>query len=226
MKKNRLVAAFVCLPLFALADEGMWTVDNFPADAVEEKYGVRIGDAWLDASRLATVRLENGCTGSFASANGLILTNNHCTWGCIRNLSSAERNLSDEGFMAVERQDELQCPSEQVSVLVDFDDVTQKVAAATAELADAEANEARKAELTRLESACEEDSEETFSYMVKRLTAEPAEFFGLDVGPLDIGSREAIDVALHRLTRCRPRLGSSRPAGRVPLRSPPRCRRH
>ena len=64
MKMNRLVAALACLPLFALADEGMWTVDNFPADAAQEKYGVRIGDAWLDASRLATVRLENGCTGS------------------------------------------------------------------------------------------------------------------------------------------------------------------
>ena len=162
MKMNRLVAALACLPFLALADEGMWTVDNFPADAVEEKYGVRIGDAWLDASRLATVRLETGCTGSFASADGLILTNNHCTWGCIRNLSSAERNLSDEGFMALARQDELQCPSEQVSVLVDFDDVTQKVAAATAELADAEANDARKAELTRLESACEEASEDVF----------------------------------------------------------------
>ena len=92
MNMNRLVAALACLPLLALADEGMWTVDNFPADAVEEKYGVRIGDAWLDASRLATVRLENGCTGSFASADGLILTNNHCTWGCIRAPSVSGRS--------------------------------------------------------------------------------------------------------------------------------------
>ncbi len=161
MKKAILVILSACLPIaatVALADEGMWTIDNFPADAVADKYGVRIGDQWLSDAQLATTRLENGCTGSFASADGLVLTNNHCTWGCIRNLSTADRNLSDEGFMATERGEELRCPSQQVSVLVDMDDVTGDIADATADLPDAEANDARKAELTRLESACEEES--------------------------------------------------------------------
>jgi hypothetical protein len=155
MKKVILFLASACLPFVAIADEGMWTVDNFPSDVVADKYGVKIGDRWLEATRLATTRLENGCTGSFASEDGLVLTNNHCTWGCIRNLSSADRNLSDEGFMAASRDEELQCPSQQVSVLVEMDDVTGKIAAATSGLPDAEANDARKAELTNLESACE-----------------------------------------------------------------------
>ncbi|MDH4048054.1 MAG: S46 family peptidase [Gammaproteobacteria bacterium] len=155
MYKHLLSAALLSVSLAAVADEGMWTIDNFPAAAVEEKYDVRIDKRWLRSAQLATTRLENGCTGSFASPDGLILTNNHCTWGCIRNLSSEDRNLSDEGFLAATRDEELQCPGQQVSVLVEFDDVTKKIAKATAKLADAEANAARKAALTELESACE-----------------------------------------------------------------------
>jgi len=141
MKKVILFLASACLPFVAIADEGMWTVDNFPSDVVADKYGVKIGDRWLEATRLATTRLENGCTGSFASEDGLVLTNNHCTWGCIRNLSSADRNLSDEGFMAASRDEELQCPSQQVSVLVEMDDVTDRISSATSGLPDAEAEE-------------------------------------------------------------------------------------
>jgi hypothetical protein len=158
MKKVYCVLAFACLPFVAIADEGMWTVDNFPSDTIADKYGVTIGDQWLTSARLTTTRLENGCTGSFSSENGLVLTNNHCTWGCIRNLSTPERNLSDEGFMARTHAKELRCPSQQVSVLIDLDDVTASVAAATRNLPDSEANDARKAELTQLESACEDES--------------------------------------------------------------------
>lgn len=159
MKKLLLAPILAFLPLVGLSDEGMWTVDNFPADMVVEKYDVNINERWLKSAQLATTRLENGCTGSFASADGLVLTNNHCTWSCIRNLSTDEHNLSDEGFMAASRDEELVCPGQQVSVLVDLDDVTKSVGKATAGLADAEANDARKAELTQLESACEEDSD-------------------------------------------------------------------
>lgn len=155
MKKINVLLASLCLTAAATADEGMWTIDNFPSAEVEKKYGVKIGDRWLKAAQLATTRLENGCTGSFASGDGLVLTNNHCTWGCIRNLSNDERNLSDDGFMATTRGEELQCPGQQVSVLVELDDVTDKIAAATAGLPDADANDARKAALTKLESACE-----------------------------------------------------------------------
>jgi hypothetical protein len=147
------------MSLSALADEGMWTIDNFPSDQIADKYGVDINDKWLRSAQLATTRLENGCTGSFASPDGLILTNNHCTWGCIRNLSSETRNLSDEGFLAMSRGEELQCPGQQISVLVDFDDVTPDIAGAIANLDDAAANEARKAKLTDLESECEKSAD-------------------------------------------------------------------
>jgi len=153
-----LFVALLSVPFAAFSDEGMWTVDNFPSGQVSDKYDVDINDKWLRSAQLATTRLENGCTGSFASPDGLVLTNNHCTWGCIRNLSSEEKNLSDEGFMATSRDEELQCPGQQISVLIDFDDVTSKVFSATKGLANTEANEARKAKLTDLESGCENAS--------------------------------------------------------------------
>jgi hypothetical protein len=157
MNKNiGLAVALLALGGLAMADEGMWTIDNFPSDRVEEKYNVRVDDDWLRTAQLATTRLENGCTGSFASPDGLVLTNNHCVWGCIRNLSSAERNLSDEGFMAAAREQELRCPGQQISVLMELDDVTGKVTEATKGLDDAQANDARKAALTGLETECEE----------------------------------------------------------------------
>ena len=146
------------LPIISFGDEGMWTVDNFPANTVAEKYDVSISNQWLKSAQTATTRLENGCTGSFASANGLVLTNNHCTWSCIRNLSNDERNLSDEGFMAASRNEELVCPGQQISVLVELDNVTDTISEATVNLADTEANAARKATLTKLEAECEANS--------------------------------------------------------------------
>jgi hypothetical protein len=167
MPKILPAAILLCLALSlspsASADEGMWTIDNFPSARVAEKYGIDIDAAWLRHAQLATTRLESGCTGSFASPDGLMLTNNHCVWACIRHLSTDERNLSDEGFLAGSRGEELQCPGQQASVLVALEDVTAKVARAIAGLDARKANEARKAELTRLESACEAASGKTLS---------------------------------------------------------------
>lgn len=163
MTGPKLALAALFLSASAIADEGMWTIDNFPADRVAEKYDVKVDDPWLRQMQLATVRLENGCTGSFASDGGLVLTNNHCVWSCVRNLSSAERNLSDTGFNARTPADELQCPGQQVSVLVDYTEVTDDIAAAVKGMNEAAANEARKAELTRLESDCEEASDGNLS---------------------------------------------------------------
>ena len=72
-------------PSTASADEGMWTFDNFPIQTVNEKYGTRIDQAWLDRVRNAAVRLQ-GCSASFVSDEGLILTNWHCVVGCVQDL--------------------------------------------------------------------------------------------------------------------------------------------
>ncbi len=155
----------LCLPLLLLqpsggsADEGMWTLHDFPASAVETRYGVKISPEWLSSVQQSTARLDGGCTGSFASSQGLVLTNNHCTWGCVRDLSTEERNLSNEGFLASTLEDELICPGARISVLHDKEEITEKVQAAIAGMPEKRANEARKSLLSRLESECEESGD-------------------------------------------------------------------
>ena len=53
---NKSIAALIalCLPLVGTADEGMWTLDNFPSDAVAKKYDVNIDDQWLRTAQLST----------------------------------------------------------------------------------------------------------------------------------------------------------------------------
>ena len=150
------LAALAALP--AAADEGMWTFDNPPTAAIAEKYGAKLDAAWLNRVRESTVRLEGGCTGSFISGDGLILTNHHCAEDCIVQSSSEGNDLNANGFLAATREKELKCAEEAVSVLVGTEDVTAKVAAALQGVGADKVVEARRAALTKLEQECEEGS--------------------------------------------------------------------
>jgi hypothetical protein len=157
--RHFLLAALAALASHtAAAEEGMWTFDNPPRAAVEQKYGVKLDAAWLDHVRESTVRLETGCTGSFISGDGLILTNHHCAVDCVAENSSEGNDLVASGFLAATREKELKCSEDAVSVLVGSEDVTAKVAAAVAGVAPDKLVEARRAALTKLEQACEEES--------------------------------------------------------------------
>lgn len=159
MKALACAVMLLAMNSAAVADEGMWTFDNFPKQIAHEKFGIEISDAWLDKVRLSTTRLESaGCTGSFISGDGLLLSNHHCARRCLAQLSTAEMDLLANGFLARSRTQEVRCPTEQVSVLVATEEITPKVAAAIKGLDDKAANEARKKELTRLEQGCEEAS--------------------------------------------------------------------
>jgi len=96
------------------------------------------------AAAPGTIRLEEGCTASFISRDGLILTNHHCAQSCIVENSTAERDLLAGGFKAASREQELRCQSEAASVLVDMQNVTDTVLAAVKDLPDADANTARR----------------------------------------------------------------------------------
>jgi peptidase S46-like protein len=141
----------------ALANEGMWTFDNFPAAAVKQGFGADISQAWLDHARLATLRLTN-CTASFVSPEGLILTNHHCVESCLAELSSKESSLLQLGFRAATRRDEQRCPAQYADVLVGTEDISDAVFKANARVSDAVANAARKKLLTSLEQSCEQAS--------------------------------------------------------------------
>ena len=142
----------------AAADEGMWTFDNFPSALVRERYGVEIDAAWLERVRRGTVRLS-GCTASFVSPNGLILTNHHCVASCLAQNSTRESSLLEAGFIARSRESELDCPTQIADVLERLENVTARVQEATRGLDERDANERRRQTLTQLEAACENASE-------------------------------------------------------------------
>ena len=137
------------------AEEGMWTFDNFPSARVKEKFGFSPDQAWLDHVRLSSVRLALGCSGSFVSPDGLVMTNHHCARRCIQDLSTKEQDLNLLGFHAKTQGEERTCPRMEVNQLIKMEDVTARVQGATRGLSGRDFNRAQKAEFTRIEKACQ-----------------------------------------------------------------------
>ena len=84
----------------ALADEGMWTYDNFPTAKMQAKYGWAPDAAWLEHARLASIRLTVGCSASLVSSDGLVMTNHHCARECVSELADAKHDYIGNGFYA------------------------------------------------------------------------------------------------------------------------------
>jgi Peptidase S46 len=151
------VAAFIattcCLPsLRAPADEGMWTFDNPPLKQLQERYGFTPTRAWLDHMRLASVRFNDGGSGSFVSAHGLVLTNHHVARGQLLKISTAQEDYVKDGFYARTPADELKCPDLELNVLESMENVTPKVLAVVKPgMSDQDALDARKAESALIE---------------------------------------------------------------------------
>lgn len=115
----------------ARADEGMWTFDAVPSAAVGQAYGFTPSPAFIDAFRLSALRLGDGCTASFVSPYGLIMTSHHCVADCVALASTAQANYVEQGFDAKRPSDEKSCGKFQVDQLVRIEDVTQQIAAAS-----------------------------------------------------------------------------------------------
>ena len=149
-----LFGTMLSLPLAAArADEGMWTFDVFPAAKMRADYGFAPDQVWLDRVRASAVRLTGGCSASFVSASGLILTNHHCVAGCLQDLSDGGRDLLANGYTARTRPEEKLCPGQQAEVVTSIRDVTAQVKAATGSLAGLAAVKARTAATAQIESA-------------------------------------------------------------------------
>ena len=146
-------AAFaLALAAPAAAEEGMWTFDNFPAERMRATYGWAPDQAWLDNVRAAAVRLTGGCSASFVSPEGLILTNHHCVVGCVQDLSSEGNDLVARGFTARARSEERECPGQQAEVVTEISDVTERVQGAIGTAAGADLIRARDAAIAGIES--------------------------------------------------------------------------
>ena len=150
---SALVLAFAASP--PAAEEGMWTYDNFPIARVNQTYGANIDQAWLDRVRAASIRLSTGCSASIVSDEGLVLTNNHCVESCVQNLSTADNQYAQTGFLPASRDEELRCQGMQAEVLISIEDVTGRVRAAGEGLEGRAFTQARDAMMAAIETeAC------------------------------------------------------------------------
>src|ERR1700722_7993653 len=104
-----------------------------PTAAVRQQYGVEVTPEWLTRVQDASVRLAN-CSATFVSADGLLLTNEHCVRNCLAERSSRRQNLVSGGYLAPSREREAQCSSQVADVLLDTQEVTAAIDAATRNL--------------------------------------------------------------------------------------------
>jgi len=151
-----MIIGSVCL-LFLNAspprpDEGMWTFDNPPLKLLKEKYGFEPTQQWLDHIRLASVRFNDGGSGSFVSADGLTLTNHHVARGQLQKMSTQKKDYVQDGFYARTPSEEIKCPDLELNVLQSLENVTDRIMKAVSKAkTDNEALEMRKAESAKIE---------------------------------------------------------------------------
>ena len=135
---------FFCLSTIALllaavparADEGMWMVNAISKALVDkmqnkglELSGNEIYDVDAVSLKDAIVSLDFGCTGSFISHDGLLITNHHCAYSDVHRLSTSEHNYLEDGFWARSAAEEIYIPGKSVQLLERILDVTDEVKA-------------------------------------------------------------------------------------------------
>ena len=138
---------------FARMDEGMWPFNNIPRTEIKKKYGFDVTDEWLKKVQLASVRFNNGGSGSFVSPNGLVLTNYHIVEDIVNEVSTPEKDLAKEGFVARSSAQEIKAPSLELNVLISIEDVTKRVNDAVKPgTSDVEAFAVRRKEISAIEA--------------------------------------------------------------------------
>lgn len=133
---TRIITLLVLLSIFtpAKADEGMWLINLLDKNltAKMKKAGLKIDPKIIyDQNNVslsdAIVALDFGCTGSIISQEGLLITNHHCAYGDIHSLSTPEKNYLEDGFWAMDRNQEIPIKGKSVFFLRKVVDGTNEV---------------------------------------------------------------------------------------------------
>lgn len=102
----------------ARADEGMWLLKLMKQQHLEDslrKAGLQLPPEALYSETSPSLRecigiFGGGCTGEVVSPNGLVLTNHHCGFSYVHEMSDLEHNYMKEGFFATRQSEELRAP--------------------------------------------------------------------------------------------------------------------
>ena len=117
----------ITLVASAAADEGMWLFNAPPLKQLKEKYQFEPTPQWLEHLQKASVRFNSGGSGSFVSANGLVITNHHVGADTLQKISDPQHNYLKEGFYARTQADEIKSTDLELNVLMSIEDVTARV---------------------------------------------------------------------------------------------------
>ncbi|MDX3774980.1 S46 family peptidase [Chromatiaceae bacterium AAb-1] len=161
MKKSLLVLALTSS--FAMADEGMWMPQQLPQIASQLKAaGLELDPANLTRLTefpMAAIVSLGGCSASFVSEQGLVVTNHHCVYGSIAHNSTPDNNLLANGFLAASLSEELPAaPGSRIFVTKAVDNVTgQIIDGNTAKLSGKKRLDAIEQNQKRIIAGCEQD---------------------------------------------------------------------
>lgn len=136
MSLRKLLLIFVLLftPKFTAAvpetEEGM-----FPLSEIKKidllKAGLQIDPSMIyntDGESLIDALVQlSGCSGSFVSGEGLILTNHHCGFGSIAKVSTTEINYLEDGFRALSKEEEIPIPDYKAKITLSYEDISELI---------------------------------------------------------------------------------------------------
>jgi hypothetical protein len=133
-------------------DEGMWVFNRLPLERLKERYDFVAPPGWAEHLRSASVRFNNGGSGSFVSPTGLILTNHHVGADTLAKLSTSTKDYYRDGFFARTQEEEVKAHDLELNVLVAIEDVTERVNRnIPPRLADTKAAELRRQSMAAIE---------------------------------------------------------------------------
>ena len=141
----------------ATADEGMWLFNAPPLRQLKEKYNFEPTPQWLDHLQKTSVRFNSGGSGSFISANGLVITNHHVGADTLQKISSQEHNYLRDGFYARTQTEEIKSTDLELNVLESIEDVTARVnGAVKSGMTPNQASAARSSAIAQIEKESKE----------------------------------------------------------------------
>ena len=148
MKTLKLKGSFTCALLIAasafnfsgaIPDEGMFPLSELSRAGLK-KAGLKITEKDIyNPGQIGLVDAlvqVSGCTGSFVSPNGLIITNHHCAFSAVQLASTPAFNYLKDGFVANNREQEIEAKGLTIRITDSYTDVSSEILGAVANITD------------------------------------------------------------------------------------------